>query len=129
LITLVSAEKEKFAVPAHIAFGSGLVRAQVGDMGDLAEVSEKVLSLDLVESKVLAKVIEFMGHHAVHKLPTIEKPLKSCEVRVGGCRLFVLARAPPYPRTRTHASRSSRTLCPSGTPTLWAGWKRSSCLT
>ena len=46
MITLVSAEKEKFAVPAHIAFGSGLVRAQVGDMGDLAEVSEKVLSLD-----------------------------------------------------------------------------------
>ena len=119
VVILISAEKESFELPARVAQTLGLVRAQVGDDALAASIAVGgagtfALEVPMVKSAMLAKIVEFLQHHAVrrvqfvrtrfprlpprclnappraptspqdHKLPTIEKPIKSCDVRRGG---------------------------------------------
>jgi len=71
-IKLVSQEEEKFQVSKKVALMSELVKTMVeGDK------EEKEIPLPNVKGTTLAKVIEYMKHHADNPAKEIEKPLKS----------------------------------------------------
>lgn len=73
LVELVSKDEQTFKVPRDVVMQSGLVK-------DMLEENEgdDVPSIPLpnVESKALAKVIEYIKHHHNNKADEIEKPLK-----------------------------------------------------
>lgn len=69
-ITLVSSDGESFRIPVRVAKYIGLVSERPED--DLSD-----FPVEEVKAAILAKVIEFLKHHADAPLPEIEKPLRS----------------------------------------------------
>ena len=68
-VQLTSKDGESFEVDKTIALYSGLVTTMIGD----GESGVEEIPLPNVESKILTKVIEFLTHHDIDPLRTIEK--------------------------------------------------------
>lgn len=76
IVTLVASDGEKFSVPRKVAVQSELIKSLIDEE---ATGNEEVPLTD-IKSPILAKVIDFMNHHADVKLSEIEKPLKSANL-------------------------------------------------
>jgi len=75
VLTLVSAEDEKFTVAKKVATMSELVKTM--SEGDK---EEKEIPLPNVKSTVLTKVIQYLKYHSENPAKEIEKPLKSANM-------------------------------------------------
>lgn len=73
-VTLTSADGEAFRIPKRIAVMSDIIKSMLEE-GDTDDIP-----LTDIKAPILAKVIDFMKHHADVRLPEIEKPLKSANL-------------------------------------------------
>ncbi|RYG54464.1 SKP1-like protein [archaeon] len=75
-IVLTSQEGERHVIPRRVAQMSGLLSTMTED----GFANEEIPLMD-VRSPVLKKVIEFCTHHVDQRLPEIEKPLVTSNLR------------------------------------------------
>ena len=78
-VILVSQDGEQFTINIKIAKMSELVKDMVDDDYDDTKIQE--IPLPNVKAHVLRKVIEFSEHYQSDPLSTIEKPLKSSNIK------------------------------------------------
>jgi S-phase kinase-associated protein 1 len=86
-VTLVSHSGDKFEIEGKVAMMSELVKMMIGGEDEeggstgSSDEEDHEIPLPNVKTEVLAKVIEFCKHHAVEKMPDIDKPLKSSNMK------------------------------------------------